>query len=197
MGLGAVLSQQGRDGKLHPVAYASRSLSPPEKRYAITELETLAVVWAISHFLAYLYGHDLHVYTDHSAVKAVLETPSPSGKHARWWSKVFGSGVRKIQITYRAGKENANADALSRCPKAKAAAVVSPEDSQVSVVQSVDTSISELLQSPPACIASSPSTYSSEQDKDPEVFEMKVGTCYLRIPSVRGSLLNKPPHSLP
>lgn len=96
MGLGAVLSQQGRDGKLHPVGYASRSLSPPEKRYAITELETLAVVWAISHFLAYLYGHDLHVYTDHSAVKAVLETPSPSGKHARWWSKVFGSGVRKI-----------------------------------------------------------------------------------------------------
>ena len=37
---------------LHPVAYASRSLSPQEKRYAITELETLAVVWAVSHFHA-------------------------------------------------------------------------------------------------------------------------------------------------
>ena len=84
MGLGSVLSQQAEDGKIHPVAYASRSLSPQERRYAITELETLAVVWAVSHFHAYLYGHDVHVFTDHSAVKAVLETPNPSGKHARW-----------------------------------------------------------------------------------------------------------------
>ena len=81
MGLGAVLSQQAEDGKIHPVAYASWSLSPQERRYAITELETLAVVWAVSHFHAYLYGHDVHVFTDHSAVKAVLETPNPSGKH--------------------------------------------------------------------------------------------------------------------
>lgn len=50
-GLGAVLSQlQG----VHPVAYASRSLTQGEKGYAITELETLAVVWGISHFHAYL-----------------------------------------------------------------------------------------------------------------------------------------------
>ena len=97
------------DGRPHPVAYASRTLSPQEKWYAITELETLAVVWAGNHFHAYLYGHDVVVFTDHSAVKAVLETPNPSGKHARWWSKVFGSGVRNINIVYRAGKENGNA----------------------------------------------------------------------------------------
>ena len=86
MELGAVLSQRGTDGNLHPVAYASRALAPQEKRYPIIELETLAVVWAVSHFHAYLYGHDMHVFTDHSAVKAVLETPNHSGKHARWWS---------------------------------------------------------------------------------------------------------------
>ena len=85
----AVLSQLQNDNRLHPVAHVSRSLSGAERRYAITELETLAVVWAISHFHAYLYGHDVTVYTDHSAVKAVLETPSPSAKHARWWSKVY------------------------------------------------------------------------------------------------------------
>ena len=81
-GLGAILSQEHTDGKLHPVAYASRALSHTEKRYAITDLETLAVVWAVTHFHAYLYGHDVLVYTDHSAVRAVLETPSVSGKHA-------------------------------------------------------------------------------------------------------------------
>ena len=45
-----------------------------EKNYSITELETLAVVWAMSHFHAYVYGNEVLVYTDHSAVKAILET---------------------------------------------------------------------------------------------------------------------------
>ena len=44
-GLGAVLSQTQADDRLHPVAYASRALSPAEKNYAVTELETLAVVF--------------------------------------------------------------------------------------------------------------------------------------------------------
>ena len=115
-GLGAVLSQMKEDGKLHPVAYASRSLSVSERNYSITELETLAVVWAITHYRAYLYGHHVTVYTDHSAVKAILETPSPSGKHARWWLKVYSGGVKSVQIVHRSGKSNANADALSRSP---------------------------------------------------------------------------------
>ena len=114
-GLGAVLSQQQEDGQIHPVAFASRALSQ-EKNYSVTDLETLAVVWAVSHFHAYLYGHDVEVRTDHSAVKAVLSAPSPNGKHARWWSKVYSSGVRAVTITHRVGKENLNADALSRNP---------------------------------------------------------------------------------
>ena len=83
-GLGAILSQVGEDGKRHPVAYASRALSEPEKRYGITEMKTLAVVWAMSHFRHYLYGHSVTVFTDHSAVKAVLSNPGGNGKHARW-----------------------------------------------------------------------------------------------------------------
>ena len=55
-GLGAVLSQMQLDKKLHPVAYASRSLSAAERNYSITELETLAVVWALDKFHTYLYG---------------------------------------------------------------------------------------------------------------------------------------------
>ncbi len=74
------------------------------------------MVWAVSHFHAYLYGHDVEVRTDHSAVKAVLSTPSPNGKHAQWWTKVYSSGVRTITITHCARKENLNADALSRNP---------------------------------------------------------------------------------
>ena len=71
-GLGAILSQKQPDKRLHPVAYASRALNPTEKNYSVTELETLAVVWAITHFHSYLYGGDVTVITGHSAVKQVL-----------------------------------------------------------------------------------------------------------------------------
>ena len=53
-GLGAVLAQQQPDGQVHPIAFASRSLTPPELNYGITELETLGLVWAMKIFRAYL-----------------------------------------------------------------------------------------------------------------------------------------------
>ena len=82
MGLGAVLAQLQSDGFAHPIAYASCALSPSERNYGITELETLAVVWALSHFHYYLYGHKVTVITDHTAVKAILDALNPSGRHA-------------------------------------------------------------------------------------------------------------------
>ena len=112
-GLGAVLSQVQSDGLRHPIAYASRGLSKAERNYGITELETLAVVWAVTHFRTYLYGNEVTVFTDHSAVN---ETPNPSGKHARWWIKVYESGLKQVNIMYRPGKSNLSADALSRSP---------------------------------------------------------------------------------
>ena len=112
--LGAVLSQKLEDKLLHPVSFSSRTLSPSEKNYAVTELESLAIVWEVKHYRAYLYGYDVQVVTDHSAVKALLANPSASGKHARWWLQVYGSGVRKVDIVYRSGRENTRADALAK-----------------------------------------------------------------------------------
>ena len=167
-GLGAVLSQRQDDGVQHPVAYASRSLSPAERNYCVTDLETLAVVWAMQHFRAYLYGHVVTVFTDHSAVKSVLGSPGSSGKHARWWSKVFGSGVKEVNIVYRPGKENDRADALSRNP------VVSIGDNHLEVeapvtqvVSAEETDIGDLLQDQTREVDIE-SKIKSEQTKDPE-----------------------------
>ena len=86
---------------MNPVAYASRALSAVKKNYSITELDTLAVVWVISHFQAYLYGYGVKVLIDHTAVKIILELPNLSRKHAHWWLKVFGCGIDKVQVAYR------------------------------------------------------------------------------------------------
>ena len=112
-GLGAVLPQKQEDGSTRPIAYASRSLQPHEKNYGITELEGLGVVWAVKHFRPYLYGHSCEVYTDHSALTSLLNTPQPSGKLARW-----GMAIQELdlKIKHRSGRSNSNADALSRSP---------------------------------------------------------------------------------
>ena len=83
-GLGAVLAQKKSDGRVHPIAYASRSLQPHEKNYAITELETLGLVWAVKHFRPYLLGHPCTVYTDHAACTSLLQSRNLSPKLARW-----------------------------------------------------------------------------------------------------------------
>ena len=112
-GLGAVLAQRQPDGTTRPVAYASRTIQGSETRYASSELEALGVVWATRHFHHYLYGHRCIVYTDNIALKSLLATPHPSGKLARW-----GLALQELDLTiqHRSGKENHNADALSRYP---------------------------------------------------------------------------------
>ena len=164
-GLGAVLSQIQVDKKLHPVAYASRSLSPAERNYSVTELETLAVVWAQARFHSYLYGQSVTVITDHAAVRAVLETSNPSCKHARWWTQVYGTGLKDVKIVYIAGRLNSCADALSHHPVGTAPVQPEWEDpTQIASVRSTVTSDSEsavenatglttLLSQPPAAVS--------------------------------------------
>ncbi|CAB5211330.1 unnamed protein product [Rhizophagus irregularis] len=49
-GIGAILSQKDEKGREIVIAYASRNLQGAEKRYPITELECLAVIWGVKHF---------------------------------------------------------------------------------------------------------------------------------------------------
>ena len=106
-GLGAVLAQKQDDGSMKPIAFASRTLQAHERNYGVTEMEALGVAWAVQQFCHYLYGHKCMVFTDHEALRSLLNTPHPSGKLARW-----GLALQDLdlQIQYRLGKHNANAD---------------------------------------------------------------------------------------
>lgn len=83
-GLGVVLSQKQKDGTTKAICFTSRTLQTHKANYGVSELEALAVVWAVKHFWLYLYGHTCDVYTDHEALLSLLNTPHPSGRLACW-----------------------------------------------------------------------------------------------------------------
>ena len=109
-GLGAVLLQE-KDGKKFPIAYASRKLSSAEKRYAITELECLAIVWAINKFQKYLYGREFVLETDHQALSFMNQAKLTNSRVMRW---ALTLQPFKFHVQVLPGKENIGADFLSR-----------------------------------------------------------------------------------
>jgi hypothetical protein len=110
-GLGAILAQKDEQGHDRVIIYASRTLSAPEKNYSATELECLAVVWAVRYFHPYVHGQRFTLITDHSALCHLFNTSTPSGRLARWVMKLQ---AYDFKIIHRAGKQHTNVDSLSR-----------------------------------------------------------------------------------
>jgi len=54
--LGAILSQFGIDGLLHPVAFYSRKLPSAEINYQVYDKELLAIITAFEQWRPYLVG---------------------------------------------------------------------------------------------------------------------------------------------
>ncbi|XP_057999047.1 uncharacterized protein LOC131177894 [Hevea brasiliensis] len=69
--VGAVLGQM-KDRKLHAIYYASKTLDDAQINYATIEKEFLAVVFAINKFRSYLLGSKVIIYTDHAAIRYLL-----------------------------------------------------------------------------------------------------------------------------
>ena len=110
--IGAVLSQR-QDGVEKVVAYASRTLSGPEKNYCVTRKELLAVVQYLKQFRVYLMGKKFKIRTDHAALQWLRKTPLPIGQQARWVEQLEEF---MFEIEHRPGRKHGNADALSRKP---------------------------------------------------------------------------------
>ena len=66
-GLGAVLLQNER-----PICFASRTLTPAEKRYSNIERELLALVFGCERFQHFVFGIDFTIESDHKPLEMII-----------------------------------------------------------------------------------------------------------------------------
>ncbi|CAA7042895.1 unnamed protein product [Microthlaspi erraticum] len=69
--VGAVLGQK-IDKKLNVIYYASKTMDDAQCKYATTEKELLAIVFAFEKFRSYIVGSKVIVHTDHAALRHIF-----------------------------------------------------------------------------------------------------------------------------
>ena len=111
LALGAILAQEDDQGKEYVCYYASKLLKDSERRYGISELECLAIIWSVNAFRVYLYNNHFTIVTDHIALKWLMSLNDPSARLSRWSILLQQFS---FDIKHRKGIEHSNADALSR-----------------------------------------------------------------------------------
>ncbi|GJR09691.1 reverse transcriptase domain-containing protein [Tanacetum coccineum] len=109
--IGAVLGQR-KMKYFQPIHYASKTMTEAQIHYTTTEKEMLAVVYAFEKFRPYLVLSKSIVYTDHSALKYLMNKQDAKPRLLRWVLL-----LQEFDITIRdkkKGSENLAADHLSR-----------------------------------------------------------------------------------
>jgi len=84
---GAVLSQQSTtDGKWHPVAFYSKSLSSIERNYKIHDKEMLAIIRVLEEWRHFLKGvtHLVEIWTDHKNLEYFMTAKKLNCRQAHW-----------------------------------------------------------------------------------------------------------------
>uniref|UniRef100_A0A3Q2C787 ribonuclease H n=1 Tax=Cyprinodon variegatus TaxID=28743 RepID=A0A3Q2C787_CYPVA len=111
--VGAVLSQV-QWGEERVWAFASCQLAPAQQRYCDTRRELLAAVRFTRQFHHYLLGRKFLLRTDHGSLTWLFRFKCPEGQLARWLEEL---SQYDFHIEHRAGKQHANAGAMSRLSK--------------------------------------------------------------------------------
>jgi hypothetical protein len=108
--VGAVLGQR-KEGRVHTIYYASKTLNGAQLNYATTEKELLAVVFALEKFRSYIMNSKVIVYTDHATIKYLLAKKDAKPCLIHW---ILLLQEFDVEVRDKKGVENVVADHLSR-----------------------------------------------------------------------------------
>ncbi|CAM6094053.1 unnamed protein product [Calypogeia fissa] len=109
--IGSMLSQLDADGRDHPIYFASRQLSAPEKNYSGTHREALGVIYSCKKFRHYLLGYKVIFHIDHNSLKYMVNKPDLTGRIARW---VLLLEEFNYEVGVWSGRSHSNANFFSR-----------------------------------------------------------------------------------
>ncbi|KAI3724605.1 hypothetical protein L2E82_36388 [Cichorium intybus] len=85
------------------IAYASRQLKDPEKKYTTHDLELAAIVFALKIWRHYLYGTKCKLFTDHKSLQYVFTQKELNMRQSRWLELISDYDC---DIVYHPGKAN-------------------------------------------------------------------------------------------
>jgi hypothetical protein len=109
---GAVLSIE-QNGKWHPVAFSSHSMSPEERNYPVANKEMLSVIRSLEQWRHYLEGahHEFEIWNDHANLQWFMKHQDLNCQQARWAQYLSRFNFKWL---HKARATMGKADALSR-----------------------------------------------------------------------------------
>lgn len=113
--LGAVLVQKNTEGVFRAIAFASKLLSPTERRYPQTQREALGIVWGAEHFWYFLVGRKFTIRTDAEGIAFILKSDHTQTKRIMRRSDAWALRMEAFDysVEYVKGEDNI-ADSPSR-----------------------------------------------------------------------------------
>ena len=140
-GLGFVLKQKQPDGYWKTVQAGSRYLTGAEERYAMVELELLAIAWSCQKTAAFTEGIEFTIVTDHKPLIPILRDYSLAEiENKRLQRLRMKIDHLSYKVEWIKGADNKEADALSRAPSSRATAedeIDEPHDELLAVVNNL------------------------------------------------------------
>lgn len=85
VGVGAIVAQSREEEKIHPIQYASRTMTKSESNHDSCDIGAFAVVFALRHFRVYMFSMEpFTLLSGHKVLKNAFKKKYLHGRFARW-----------------------------------------------------------------------------------------------------------------